>query len=266
MHPAVSYAVKKIVIDWSRLGQKGGIPMNVIGQTHIGLVRENNQDALEYGSLDSKTQYAVVCDGMGGANGGNIASKIAVEVIGSRIREGFQAEQGSVELLLESAMATANIGVYDRAQQQPELIGMGTTVVAVITTDNKAYISHVGDSRLYLWRNHTLTAVTRDHSVVQELIESGQITEEEARSHPRKNFITRALGVTSQEFGEYDELDLIAGDRLMLCTDGLTNEVSKEDICRLLEQPADNALHELVRAALKGGGADNITVVLLDID
>lgn len=240
--------------------------MNVVGITHIGLVRENNQDTLEFGSLGTVAQYAVVCDGMGGANGGNIASKIAVEVIGSRIRNGFHAEQGSVERLLESAMTTANIGVYDRAQQQPELIGMGTTVVAVITTKDKAYISHVGDSRLYLWRNHSLTAVTRDHSVVQELIERGQITEEEARSHPRKNFITRALGVTSEEVGEYDELDLMTGDRLMLCTDGLTNEVSKEEISRLLEQPAEQALHELVRAALKGGGADNITVVLVDID
>lgn len=250
----------------SRLGQKGGITMQVIGQTHIGLVRENNQDALVYGTLDSVTQYAVVCDGMGGANGGNIASKIAVEVIGSRIRDGFQAEQGSIERLLESAMATANAGVYDRAQQQPELIGMGTTVVAVLTCGHKAYVSHVGDSRLYLWRDHTLTKVTRDHSVVQELIERGQITEREAKTHPRKNFITRALGVHSSESGEYNELDLMPGDRLLLCTDGLTNEVSREDACKLMELPTEQALEGLIRAALQGGGADNITVVLMDID
>ena len=108
--------------------------MNVYGQTHIGLVRENNQDALEYGTLNDTTQYAVVCDGMGGANGGNIASKIAVEVIGSRIRDGYRESQnvGSVENLLTSAMATANAGVYDRAQREPELNGMGTTVVAEI--------------------------------------------------------------------------------------------------------------------------------------
>ena len=143
---------------------------------------------------------------------------------------------------------------------------MGTTVVAAITDGHKAYISHVGDSRLYLWRNHTLTAVTRDHSVVQELIERGQITEEEAKSHPRKNFITRALGVHNNESGEYNELDLKSGDRLMLCTDGLTNEVSREDIGRLLELPIEQSLHDLVRAALKGGGADNITVILMDID
>jgi protein phosphatase len=242
--------------------------MNVFGQTHIGLVRENNQDALEYGTLNDTTQYAVVCDGMGGANGGNIASKIAVEVIGSRIRDAYREGTGQVspEHLLTSAMATANIGVYDRAQREEMLSGMGTTVVAAITCGDTAYISHVGDSRLYLFRDGVLTQITRDHSVVQEMIESGQITEEEARSHPRKNYITRALGVVSEEYGEYDEITLIAGDRLLLCTDGLTNEVSAADMVRLLALPTEEATQALVRAALDGGGMDNITVTLMDID
>lgn len=242
--------------------------MNVVGKTHIGLVRENNQDTLEFGTLGTVAQYAVVCDGMGGANGGNIASKIAVEVIGSRIRDGFTPEHSgsSVERLLASAMATANAGVYDRAQQQPELSGMGTTVVAVIAHGNKVYISHVGDSRLYLLRNGVLTQVTRDHSVVQELIEEGRISEEEARSHPRKNYITRALGVVAEESGEYDELDAQSGDRLLLCTDGLTNEVSTELMTELMAKPQEEALEALIRAALDDGGADNITVVLMDID
>lgn len=242
--------------------------MNVYGQTHIGLVRENNQDALEYGTLSDVVQYAVVCDGMGGANGGNIASKIAVEVIGSRIRDGYRdnPNPGSPELMLTSAMATANAGVFDRAQKEPELNGMGTTVVAVITCGHTAYISHVGDSRLYLYRDGNLSQVTRDHSVVQELIESGQITEEEARSHPRKNYITRAIGVVSEEYGEYDELELMTGDRLLLCTDGLTNEVANADVCRYLALPAEEAAQALIRAALDHGGKDNITVALMDID
>ncbi len=242
--------------------------MNIYGKTHIGLMRENNQDALEYGTLNDTTQYAVVCDGMGGANGGNIASKIAVEVIGSRIRDGYR-EHSTLSLpehLLASAMATANVGVYDRSQREPELTGMGTTVVAVITCGRMAYISHVGDSRLYLWRDGNLSQITRDHSVVQELIESGQITEEEARSHPRKNYITRAIGVVSEEYGEYDELELAAGDRLLLCTDGLTNEVSSTDMCRLLALPTEEAVEALIRAALDDGGMDNITVALMDID
>lgn len=239
--------------------------MNVYGQTHIGLVRETNQDALEYGTLNDVAQYAVVCDGMGGANGGNIASKIAVEVIGSRIRDGYQ-ESSSAEHLLTSAMATANVGVFERAQREEALSGMGTTVVAVITCAHTAYISHVGDSRLYLYREGNLSQVTRDHSVVQELIESGQITEEEARSHPRKNYITRAIGVVSEEYGEYDELELLSGDRLLLCTDGLTNEVSPTQICQLLALSAEDAVQSLIRAALDDGGADNITVALMDID
>ena len=240
--------------------------MNVVGITHIGLVRENNQDTLEFGSLGTVAQYAVVCDGMGGANGGNIASKIAVEVIG--IRDSFPPEHGasSVERLLASAMATANAGVYERAQQQPELSGMGTTVVAAITHGNIAYISHVGDSRIYLLRDGVLTKITRDHSVVQELIEEGRITEEEARSHPRKNYITRALGVVAEEFGEYDELDLQSGDRLLLCTDGLTNEVSTDKITELMAQQPEVALESLFRAAHDNGGSDNITGVLMDID
>ena len=242
--------------------------MKVYGQTHIGLVRETNQDALEYGTMSNGAQYAVVCDGMGGANGGNIASKIAVEVIGSRIRDGYQdnASYTSAEHLLTSAMATANAGVYDRSQREEALVGMGTTVVAVIVRDHTAYISHVGDSRLYLYRDGNLSQITRDHSVVQELIESGQITEEEARSHPRKNYITRAIGVTSEEYGEYDELDLQSGDRLMLCTDGLTNEVTPDMICQHLVLPAEEAVRALIRAALDDGGMDNITVALVDVD
>ena len=242
--------------------------MTVYGQTHIGLVRETNQDALEYGTLNNGAQYAVVCDGMGGANGGNIASKIAVEVIGSRIRDGYQenASYASTEHLLTSAMATANAGVYDRAQREEALAGMGTTVVAVIAYENMAYISHVGDSRLYLYRDGTLTQITRDHSVVQELIESGQITEEEARSHPRKNYITRAIDVVSEEYGVYDELPLQSGDRLMLCTDGLTNEVASAAICQHLTLPAEEAVQALIRAALDDGGMDNITVALVDVD
>lgn len=239
--------------------------MKVYGQTHIGFVRETNQDALEYGTLNNAAQYAVVCDGMGGANGGNIASKIAVEVIGSRIRDGYH-ENSSAEHLLTSAMATANAGVFDRAQREEALSGMGTTVVAVITCEHTAYISHVGDSRLYLYRAGDLSQVTRDHSVVQELIESGQITEEEARSHPRKNYITRAVGVISEEYGEYDEVELMAGDRLLLCTDGLTNEVATTKLCDYLDLPAEEAVEALIRAALDAGGKDNITVALLDID
>ncbi len=242
--------------------------MNVTGDTHIGLVRETNQDAMAFGPLCQQAEYAVVCDGMGGANGGNIASEIAVRIIGERIRAAYESGQPirSVDHLLESAMAAANIEIYDKAQSSPQLEGMGTTVVTVIRYGRTAYISHVGDSRIYLLRNGELKAVTRDHSVVQEMIESGQLTEEQAKSHPRRHFITRALGVAEEEYGEYDELDLLPGDKLLLCTDGLTNMVDVPSITAMLSAaPNRQAVSDLIKAALDNGGTDNVTAVIMDI-
>lgn len=243
--------------------------MNVTGDTHIGLVRSSNQDALEFARLDEQTAFAVVCDGMGGANGGNVASDIAVRVLSKRIREAYAdgQEVHSPEFLLASAMAAANIEIYDTAQTSPELDGMGTTVVAVILHRLTAYISHVGDSRVYLCRGGTLTPVTRDHSIVQDMIEKGQISEAEARIHPRRNFITRALGVQEDESGEYDELALQPGDRLLLCTDGLTNMVDTAAAAAIVtQQPPEQAVASLIRAALDSGGTDNVTAVILATD
>ncbi len=240
--------------------------MKTSGDTHIGLVRSSNQDALRCGPLDNGGIYAVVCDGMGGANGGNIASHIAVDIIADRICHAYADGQQphSPAYLLESAMAAANIEIFDRAKSEAALEGMGTTVVAAIVCGREAYISHVGDSRLYLYRDKALQQVTRDHSVVQEMIESGQLTEEQARSHPRKHFITRALGVSAMEEGEYDELTLLDGDKLLLCTDGLTNMVDNSAIAAIIADNGETVIDVLIQAALDGGGADNITAVLMD--
>ncbi len=242
--------------------------MNVIGDTHIGLVRENNQDALAYGALCQQAEYAVVCDGMGGANGGNIASEIAVRVIGERVRAAYESGEPirSVDHLLASATAAANVEIYDKAQCTPELEGMGTTLVTVVRFGRTAYLSHVGDSRAYLYRGGQLSQITRDHSVVQDMIESGQITEEQAKSHPRRHFITRALGVAPEECGEYDELDLLPGDKLLLCTDGLTNMVDIESITDIVSTHDNTAaVSTLIKTALDNGGTDNVTVVIMDI-
>lgn len=243
--------------------------MKIMGDTHIGLVRENNQDALSFAPIGEQRAYAIVCDGMGGANGGNIASDIAVHILADRIRDSFREDVPvrSPDRLLASAIEAANIGVYDRAQQSPELEGMGTTVVVAVLCGNTAYISHVGDSRLYLMREGKLTQVTRDHSVVQEMIERGQLTEQEAKNHPRRHFITRAIGVQEFEQGEYDELDILPGDRLLLCTDGLTNMVDREKIAALLtDGPPEKAVERLIGAALDGGGTDNVTAVVINTD
>ena len=164
--------------------------MNVYGQTHIGLVRENNQDALEYGTLSNTAQYAVVCDGMGGANGGNIASKIAVEVIGSRIRDGYRENQnpGSVEHLLTSAMATANVGVYDRAQRDAELSGMGTTVVAVITCELALRIlTDYIDGDVYFKTSY------EGHNLVRARAQMKLLTEVEAKLEDMYAFVDSLL-------------------------------------------------------------------------
>lgn len=229
----------------------------------MGLVRSSNQDSLRFGALDNGGYYAVVCDGMGGANGGNVASNIAVDVISARIVDGFaNGAAPRPDHLLESAMAAANIEIFDKAQSDATYEGMGTTVVAVIVFGKDAYISHVGDSRVYLYRDGAVTQVTRDHSVVQEMIESGQLTEEQARSHPRKHFITRALGVSVMEEGEFDELELEPTDKLLLCTDGLTNMVDDGSLSELLHNSA--TVDILIQSALDGGGTDNITAVLME--
>ena len=237
--------------------------MKLTGDTHMGLVRSSNQDSLRFGALDNGGYYAVVCDGMGGANGGNVASNIAVDVISARIVDGFaNGAAPRPDHLLESAMAAANIEIFDKAQSDATYEGMGTTVVAVIVLGKDAYISHVGDSRVYLYRDGAVTQVTRDHSVVQEMIESGQLTEEQARSHPRKHFITRALGVSEMEEGEFDELELEPTDKLLLCTDGLTNMVDNGSLSELLHNSA--TVDILIQSALDGGGTDNITAVLME--
>lgn len=243
--------------------------MYVIGNTHIGYVRSSNQDALAYDPLGADRQYAVVCDGMGGAAGGNVASQLATQIIQERITEHLSSAetQCSMEHLLASTMAAANLAIYDKAKAEPELDGMGTTVVTVVMDRTRAYISHTGDSRVYLCRGGRLLQLTRDHSVVQEMLESGQLTGEQARSHPRRHFITRALGVEPDEQGEYDELELQAGDRVVLCTDGLTRVVDEDTAAQLISRLSpDAAVDALIQAALDGGGPDNITVVIMGLD
>ena len=171
--------------------------MNVFGKTDTGRMRPNNQDAFVCGRLFGDTLFAVVCDGMGGANGGNVASSIAIRIISDRIVDTYRDGMGesSIRHLLESAVAAANVEIYDTAMADLELRGMGTTVVAAIVTGNRAHVAHVGDSRAYLVTDGGIEQMTRDHSIVQAMLEKGQLTQSEAKNHPRKHFITRALGV-----------------------------------------------------------------------
>ena len=204
---------------------------------------------------------------MGGANGGNIASASAVKTVSERISSTFRQGMGSNSIcnLLKSSVAAANINVFDMSKSVESLSGMGTTIVATIISEGIAHIVHAGDSRAYKISSDGLfEQITKDHSIVQTLLESGQLSEEDVRIHPRKNVITRALGVDEILDLDYSEVDLDEGEGILICTDGLTNFVDKETVISVLkEHPLMECPEILVDLANENGGGDNITVVVL---
>lgn len=231
------------------------------GVTDVGRARQVNQDMP---LLADDQRLWAVADGMGGHQGGEVASELAVTTL--RDTYGRIGER-SVDALLDAA-ASANAAVNDASHDDPDLRGMGTTLVAIAETEDEelAYIS-VGDSRIYLLRDGELSRLTVDHSLVEELVREGAITPEEARTHPKRNVVTRAIGI--EAFVQVDSATIVpyTGDRFLLCSDGLFNEVEPEKIAsilRRLSEPHDAAA-ELVRLANENGGRDNITVVVVDV-
>lgn len=241
--------------------------MQIHSKIDIGKMRKSNQDACFTATLPDGACLAVVCDGMGGANAGNVASEQAAKAIGEYIDSSYRNGLDTFELssLLQSAIRSANISVYDMSVSDPKLEGMGTTVVAAIIKEDIAVISHVGDSRIYLI-NDEITQLTRDHSVVQSLIESGKLTQQEARVHPRRNVITRALGIEENIIIDSSEVPLSAGDTMLLCTDGLTNFVDNPDILNTFRNnDISEVAQKLIDLANLNGGGDNITVVTVTV-
>lgn len=239
--------------------------MKIYSKIDKGVVRNSNQDAYFAGEISQDVTFAVVCDGMGGANAGNVASGTAVKTISEYIIKSYRNNMSAEDIskMLKNAIISANIEIYDMSSQNENLSGMGTTVVAAVIRDSNAVIANVGDSRIYLV-DDKLTQLTTDHSVVQTLIESGKITPEDAKVHPRKNVITRALGAEAEVAVDISECRLSEGDTLLLCTDGLTNFATEEDILKTFKQNDISAVAEkLVELANNGGGGDNITAVTL---
>ncbi|MGH2636547.1 MAG: Stp1/IreP family PP2C-type Ser/Thr phosphatase [Actinomycetota bacterium] len=220
----------------------------------IGQVREGNEDSF----LVLDPLFAVA-DGMGGHRGGEVASNLALETI-ERL---FSANEGS----LTEQVELANRAVFERSQADREVSGMGTTLTAVVVRDAEARLAHVGDSRAYLLRGGELHLLTKDHTLVHRMVEEGEITEEEAETHPHRSILTRALGVDGGVQVDEGIVELRDGDRLLLCTDGLTGMVSDAQIKVLLEETRDpqEAAKRLVTAANRAGGVDNITAVILDV-
>lgn len=239
--------------------------MIAYGKTDVGRVRVSNQDAFLIEQLADNTVLAVVCDGMGGVNGGDIASRTATDIICEYVKNSYNSAQGSDRVfeLLKNAVSSANLEVYDIARKNEELKGMGTTVVAAIVKPQTALICNVGDSRAYLIEE-AITQITRDHSVVQSLIEKGEITAEEARVHPKKNVITRALGVEENVMPDFYEIAFSENSKLLLCTDGLSNFVNDTEILNTFKNNETKDIAEiLVDKANEGGGGDNITAVVV---
>ena len=238
--------------------------MKLFGKTDIGLVRETNQDAFSFGSFDDGNCWAVVCDGMGGVSGGQVASEICVEKVSEAIKRSYRKgiTVSSAKNLLTTAINAANSAVFKEAQENIELKGMGTTVVAVLVLGSIAVVAHVGDSRAYLI-NDEINQITKDHSFVQLLIDTGKITEEDAKVHPDRNVITRAVGIEHVVDVEIDIVDINDNDKLLICTDGLNGYVPDADILKIIKEYGDSSTEKLVETANNAGGRDNVTVVML---
>jgi PPM family protein phosphatase len=227
--------------------------VSVGAATDIGQVREGNEDSF----LIVEPLYAVA-DGMGGHRGGEVASSLALETVQGMFerREGSLAEQ----------VAEANRAVFDRSQSDRKVSGMGTTLTAAQVDENRVHLVHVGDSRAYLLRGGELTQITEDHTLVHRMVMEGEISEEEAETHPHRSILTRALGVDRNIQVDEGDLEVAPGDRLLLCTDGLTGMVAEGQIREILLENVDpqEAVEKLVRGANSAGGIDNITAVILD--
>ena len=238
------------------------------GLTDPGCVRKQNQDSYRIEQLDRGNLLCIVCDGMGGAKGGREASQGACNVIENFFQEQYaQCGAGQEEPFLKKALLYANRFVFQKAAHEEALAGMGTTAVCALVRSGNVYLCHAGDSRAYLIRDGKLTQLTHDHSYVQELVDCGTITEEEAEHHPQKNIITKALGVDYRLEPEFTAAKLKREDRLLLCTDGLTNMVPIEEMEELLAQGTFYDLPDrLIEAANAHGGSDNITALLLAVE
>lgn len=227
--------------------------MNIFGKSDMGLVRTSNQDCCY---IDDNFKWVIVADGMGGHNGGETASSMAVDIVKKEISDGKSPYD---------AIVKANTLIYEKSLKDKKLLGMGTTVVFCRTYDEKAEILHVGDSRAYKISNGKMQRITKDHSIVQQLIDSGTITEEQAKFHPQKNLITRAVGTENTVSVDFNTVDFKSGDIILLCSDGLSSYVDEEDILNIIacEKDLKTAVFKLIGKANENGGKDNITVVLL---
>lgn len=242
--------------------------MQLWGITDRGSVRIDNQDAYHVGILGDAAALGVVCDGMGGARAGSVASTMAVETVTDLLQEALpETEREDWGTMLLGSVEKANEVLFRHSATQEECRGMGTTIVAALADNDRVRIINVGDSRCYHITDETITQVTRDHSLVSDLVARGDLTPEEARCHPSKNLITRALGVERMVRPDLFELERRPGSYLLLCSDGLSNTVTDPEMLYEVIHNGDpeNCCQRLLDIALSRGAPDNITAVLMQL-
>lgn len=240
--------------------------MFAVCKTDRGLVRQENQDSCRCGVFSDGAAWTVVCDGMGGVKGGNVASLLACDAIADKFVAGYTPgmDADAIRELMTAAVDIGNEAVLKRALEEPELHGMGTTVVAAIACGGKLHVVHAGDSRCYVKDENGVSQVTTDHSFVQQLVESGAITQEEARVHPQRNLITRVVGVHEDVECDYNCCTFGPGAVAMSCSDGLSNYLEQDTLLFFTENYTDEKLaDELINFANNKGGSDNITAALI---
>lgn len=248
--------------------------LQMVSRSDAGMVRSHNEDAVY---THAAAGLAILADGMGGYNAGEVASGMATTLLGSELEKAFQntppdrVDAGGklhAHTAMEVEIARANTAIYQAAQSQPQYAGMGTTLVMALFHDNTLTVAHIGDSRLYRLRGEEFRQMTRDHSLLQEQIDSGMITAEEARHSQNRNLVTKALGVDPVVEPEIRDYDTMPGDIYLLCSDGLNDMVEEEEISLTLQALSANldlAATQLVQTANDSGGRDNVSVILVRV-
>lgn len=243
--------------------------MQFWGLTDPGCVRSQNQDAYQMEQLDKNTLLCVVCDGMGGAKSGNVASSLAVDVFTQEVRRTWNSgmDLEKTDQMLEAAAKLANYTVYDQSRQFEEFQGMGTTMVAMLIHGREVTVLNVGDSRAYSITRDGIRRITTDHSLVQLMVERGELTPEQARTYPGKNFITRAIGTESVVMTDLYHLEVERGDSLLICSDGLSNLLDDQEILFEVAHGVNKqyCCQHLLDIAKNRGAPDNVTSVLVVI-
>lgn len=243
--------------------------MEAWGLTDVGNVRSQNQDAFRIVELGRDALLAVVCDGMGGAKSGNVASRLASEVFSEEVKRSFSADltPDEAEQMLRAAAKLANISVFEQSQLSEDYAGMGTTLVAALTYPRATLVLNIGDSRAYLINADGVQCITRDHSVVEMMVQRGELTPEQAKTHPSKNLITRAVGTEETVFSDVFRVETEPEDCILLCSDGLSNQMADQEILFEVVHGArrDDCCRRLLEIAKNRGAPDNVTSVLIEL-